>query len=96
MTEMPRFGLKDFLLLLLVLAAAAGARVGYLWASLDSLADPRWYGELRREHLVGPIESLQVVVDRGLARGQRGEVEQQHDPGRDDYRGPWTTQQPPS
>src|SRR5262249_49392504 len=39
MTAMPRFGLKDFALLLLVLAAAAGARVGYLWVSLDNLAD---------------------------------------------------------
>jgi hypothetical protein len=40
MTEMPRFGLKDFLLLLLVLAVAAAARVGYLFVSLDNLADP--------------------------------------------------------
>jgi hypothetical protein len=40
MTEMPRFGLKNFLLLLLVLAAAAAARVGYLFVGLESLADP--------------------------------------------------------
>src|SRR6266545_890628 len=41
MTPMPRFGLKDWLLLLLVLGAAAGARVGYLLICAASItADP--------------------------------------------------------
>ncbi len=40
MTEMPRFTLKDVLLLLLVLAAAAAVRVGYLLASMDDLNGP--------------------------------------------------------
>ena len=40
MTPLPRFGLKDWLLLLLVLGAAAGLRVGYLLTCLDSLSAP--------------------------------------------------------
>jgi hypothetical protein len=40
MTEMPRFGLRDFLLLLLVLAVAAAARVGYFLYSLEDPAGP--------------------------------------------------------
>jgi hypothetical protein len=38
MTEMPRFGLKETVLLLLVLALAGGARVGYFLATLDDPA----------------------------------------------------------
>src|SRR5579872_1211220 len=40
MTEMPRFGLRDILLLLLVLAVAAGARVGYFLYALEDRAGP--------------------------------------------------------
>jgi 4-amino-4-deoxy-L-arabinose transferase-like glycosyltransferase len=36
MTDMRRFGWTDFVLLLLVLLAAAGARAGYLWHFADS------------------------------------------------------------
>jgi hypothetical protein len=53
MKAMPRFGLKDFLLLLLVLAVAAGARVGYLYVSLDNLADP---APLVVESTQGPVK----------------------------------------
>ena len=53
MTEMPRFGLKDALLLLLVLAAAAAVRVGYLFASLDNFADP---APLVVESTQGPVK----------------------------------------
>jgi hypothetical protein len=53
MTEMPRFGLKDALLLLLVLAAAAAVRVGYLFATLDNLADP---APLVVESTQGPVK----------------------------------------
>ncbi len=62
MTEMPRFGLKDFSLLLLVLAAAAGARFGYLSAALDNLADP------------APLVVQSAQGPKGPAKDSRGEA----------------------
>jgi hypothetical protein len=40
MTAMPRFGIKDFLLLTLVVAAAAGTRFGYLITCADNARGP--------------------------------------------------------
>ncbi len=40
MAQLRRFGILDFLLLVLVLAAAAGARAGYLWTCADAARSP--------------------------------------------------------
>jgi hypothetical protein len=56
MTEMPRFSLKDFLLLLLVLGAAGGARTAYLFTSLDDLSDPPSLFVQSAQGPVGPVK----------------------------------------
>lgn len=64
MPEMRRFALTDLLLLLLVLAVAAGTRVGYLIACADSGRGP---GPLRVQQGTPPEERESLL--RSLAQG---------------------------